>query len=50
MSYNVYYSRTFIKLNVKRMTNEGTLPSIKSLLDRLYAQTIDLNELLNTLA
>jgi hypothetical protein len=30
-------------------TNEETSPGVKSLLDRVYAQKIDRNELLNTL-
>jgi len=30
-------------------THEGTSPTVQSLLDRVYAETIDLSELLNTL-
>jgi hypothetical protein len=32
-----------------RLTDEGTSPTVRSLLDRVYAQTIELSELLNTI-
>ena len=36
-------------MNFKYDTYEGTYPTVKSLLDRVCVQTIDLSELLNTL-
>jgi len=38
-----------VNIDLISFTDEGTSPTVKLFLDPVHAQTIDLNELLNTL-